>query len=52
MYSFATTPEWQQVRIPLAELAGLDIARVHGIVIGNNAPLGDFRFAIDDVRLR
>ena len=52
MYSFATTPEWQQVRIPLADLAGLDIARVHGIVIGNNAPLGDFRFAIDDVQLR
>ena len=52
MYTFGTTPEWQPVRIPLADLAGLDIARVHGIVIGNNGPPGGFRFEIDDVQLR
>jgi ABC-2 type transport system permease protein len=52
MYGFSTTAEWQQVRIPLADVLGLDLARVHGIVIGNNGPLGDFRVELDDVQLR
>jgi ABC-2 type transport system permease protein len=52
MYGFTATAEWQQVRIPLADVLGLDPARVHGIVIGNNGPPGDFRFELDDVQLR
>lgn len=52
MYTFTSTAQWQEVRIPLADLAGFDIARVRGIVIGSSGPPGDFRFEIDDVQLR
>jgi ABC-2 type transport system permease protein len=52
MYGFNTGPDWQEVRIPLKDVYGLDPARVHGIVIGSNGPLGDFRLELDDVQLR
>jgi hypothetical protein len=51
MYSFAAGPEWQEVRIALDTLAGMDLKRVRAIVIGAAGPPGDFRFAIDDVRI-
>jgi ABC-2 type transport system permease protein len=52
MYGFTSTSEWSEVRIPLADVLGLDVARVHGIVIGNNGPLGAWRLELDDVQLR
>lgn len=51
MYSFVAGPEWREIRIELETLAGMDLKRVRGIVIGSGAPPGDFRFALDDVRL-
>ncbi len=51
MYEFVAGPEWQDVSIELETLAGMDIKRVHAILLGSMAPTGDFHFAIDDVRL-
>ncbi len=51
MYAFTAGPEWKEVRIELDTLAGMDLKRVHGVVIGAMGPPGDFRFALDDVRL-
>jgi ABC-2 type transport system permease protein len=52
MYSFDAGPEWQEIRIELATLAGMDLKRVRGIVIGAGRPSGEFRFALDDVRVK
>jgi ABC-2 type transport system permease protein len=52
MYGFGTNSEWQEVRIPLADVVGLDLARVHGIVIGSMGPIGDFRLDLDGIELR
>ena len=52
MYGFNTTADWQEVRIPLADVMNLDLAAVHGMVIGTNGPLGDFRFELDGIELR
>jgi ABC-2 type transport system permease protein len=51
MYSFAAGPEWQEIHIDLDTLAGMDLKRVRGIVIGAMGPPGNFRFALDDVRI-
>ncbi|MEO8018596.1 MAG: CIA30 family protein [Pseudomonadota bacterium] len=51
MYSFTAGPEWQEVRIKLDTLAGMDLRRVRAILIGSMGPTGDFHFTIDDVRL-
>ena len=51
MYSFVAGPAWKEVRIELDTLAGMDLKRVRGIVIGAANPPGDFRFALDDVRI-
>jgi hypothetical protein len=50
MYTFTSSADWTEVRIPLANLAGLDVQRVKLISIGANFP-GPFRFQIDNVRL-
>jgi len=50
MYGFVAGPEWTEVRVPLQDLAGLDLKRVKLISIGANTP-GPFSFAIDDVRI-
>ena len=52
MYGFDTGPDWQEVRIPLKDVMGLDLARIHGVVIGSNGPLGDFHLELDAVELR
>lgn len=52
MYGFNTNGEWQEVRIPLADVLGLDLAAIHGMVIGSNGPPGDFRFELDGIELR
>jgi ABC-2 type transport system permease protein len=52
MYGFTTAPDWQEVVIPLGDVIGLDLAAVHGMVIGSNGPLGDFHFELDGIELR
>jgi len=51
MYSFVTSPEWKEVRIKLETLAGMDLKRMQGIAIGAGGAPGEFRFALDDVRI-
>jgi len=50
MYQFTAGADWMEVRVPLADLAGIDLKRVKFISIGTTNP-GPFRFQIDDVRL-
>jgi len=50
MYTFDAGPEWQQVRVPLHELGGVDLKRIKVISIGTMTP-GPFRFQVDDVRI-
>jgi ABC-2 type transport system permease protein len=50
MYNFVAGANWQQVRIPLKDMASVDLQRVKLISFGTMAP-GAFRFQIDDVRL-
>src|SRR5688572_13626958 len=50
MYGFVATADWQEVRVPLKDLSGLDLQRVRLISIGTSTP-GPFRFQIDDVRV-
>jgi len=50
MYGFVAGPEWQEVRVPLQELGGVDLKRVKVISIGSMSP-GQFRFQIDGVRI-
>jgi ABC-2 type transport system permease protein len=50
MYGFTAGPEWQEVKVPLHELGGLDLARVKAISFGTMAQ-GPFRFQIDNVRI-
>lgn len=50
MYNFVAGPDWQQVQIPLKNMASIDLQRVKLISFGTMAP-GAFRFQIDDVRL-
>lgn len=52
MYGFTAGPEWQEVVVPLEDLATLDLAAVHGVVIGSNGPLGDFHLELDGIELR
>ncbi len=50
MYQFTAGADWKEVRVPLANLAGLDLKRVKLISIGTTTP-GPFRFQIDGVRI-
>jgi len=50
MYNFVAGSEWQEVHVPLANMAGIDLQRVKLISFGTMAP-GAFRFQIDDVRV-
>jgi ABC-2 type transport system permease protein len=53
MYAFTSAADWQEVRVPLAEVMGLDASRIHSIAIGAlGGEPGDFRFALDDIELR
>ena len=51
MFSFTAEAEWQEVRVELDTLAGMDLKRVRAILIGTRSPAGGFRFALDNVRL-
>jgi ABC-2 type transport system permease protein len=50
MYGFTAGPDWQEVRIPLKDLANADLQRIKFISIGSMTP-GSFRFEIDGVRI-
>jgi ABC-2 type transport system permease protein len=50
MYGFVAGADWQEVRIPLKDVANADLRRVKLISIGSMNP-GAFRFQIDNVRL-
>jgi ABC-2 type transport system permease protein len=50
MYGFVAGPEWQEVRVPLHDMGGIDLQRIKVISIGSMSP-GDFRFQIDGVRI-
>lgn len=50
--SFTATSTWTEVRIPLAQFSGADLARVRGLAFTAGLPAGDFSFEIDDVSIR
>ncbi len=50
MYSFKAEAAWQDVTVPLNEMANVDLKRVKVISIGSMHP-GPFRFEIDRVRI-
>jgi len=52
MYGVTSTADWQEVRIPLDEVVGLDQARIHSISIGMLGSPGEFRFDLDGIELR
>ncbi len=52
MVRFKTTAEWREVRIPLSDFVGADLARLRAIAFTAGAPLGGFAFEIDDLALR
>ena len=49
---FVAGPDWTEVRIPLAQFAGVDATRVRGIAFTAGVPAGPFAFEIDDVSIR
>ncbi|MGO1001569.1 CIA30 family protein [Lysobacter sp. CA196] len=44
--------QWQQVRVPLASMAGVDLGNLRGIVLGAGGEPGPFAFEIEAVELR
>ncbi len=50
MYGFTAGADWQEVRVPLQNLGGIDLEQVKLISFGTMTP-GAFRFQIDDVRV-
>jgi hypothetical protein len=50
MYPFTPQSGWRQIRVPLHELAGLDLKRVRLFTIITTGSSGDFKFQIDNVR--
>ncbi len=52
MSSFTAGPDWAEVNIPLAKMAGLDMQHVRVISIGTMTPLGDFKLQVDDIEIR
>ena len=50
MYGFTASQDWQEVRIPLKDVANTDLQRIKLISIGSMNP-GPFRFQIDNVRV-
>ncbi|MFZ5636081.1 MAG: CIA30 family protein [Pseudomonadota bacterium] len=51
MRPFVAGREWTEVRIPLADFTGADLARVRGIAFTAGQPQGAFAFEIDDVKV-
>lgn len=51
MQRVETGRDWREVRVPLATLANVDLARLRGISLAASAP-GPFAFAVEAVELR
>jgi imidazolonepropionase-like amidohydrolase len=51
LVSFQATPEWSEVRLPLAAFGGADLSQLRGLAFTAGLPAGPFTFAIDDVRI-
>jgi imidazolonepropionase-like amidohydrolase len=49
--TFQATPEWTEVRLPLAGFGGADLAQVRALAFTAGLPAGPFTFEIDDVRI-
>ena len=49
---FVAGETWTEVRLPLADFPGADLAQVRGIAFTAGQPLGAFEFRIDSVELR
>ena len=49
--TFQATPEWTEVRLPLATFGGADLAQVRALAFTAGLPAGPFSFEIDDVRV-
>lgn len=45
-------PQWTELRLPLADFAGADLARLRAVGIAAGAPSGRFELDIDDVEIR
>ncbi|MES2670465.1 MAG: CIA30 family protein [Pseudomonadota bacterium] len=52
MQSFVAGPEWKEIRVPLKDFNGADLARVRGIAFTAGQPQGAFAFRIDRVELK
>ncbi len=48
--SFQATPEWPEVRLPLAAFSDVDLSQLRGLAFTAGLPAGPFTFAIDDVK--
>lgn len=51
MQMFETSAEWTEVRVPLKNFPGADLARVRGLAFTAGNPVGAFAFVLDDVRV-
>jgi imidazolonepropionase-like amidohydrolase len=49
---FKTTPAWQEIRLPLADFAGAELATLRGFAWAADMPEGKFEFWLDEVSLR
>lgn len=49
--AFAFTPDWQEVRLPIASFQGLNAKAVVGFVIATDPTKGPYAFEVDDIRL-
>ncbi|HPA96859.1 MAG TPA: amidohydrolase family protein [Thermoanaerobaculia bacterium] len=47
-----TGAEWTEARVPFADLSGVDLARLRGVVVASSLEPGPFAFAIDAVEVR
>lgn len=45
-------PEWREIRIPFADVPGLDAAGMSGLLFSGGPGLGEFSFLLDDIELR
>ena len=47
-----TGAEWTEARVAFADLPGVDLARMRGVVVASSLEPGPFAFAIDAVEVR
>ena len=52
MLPFQITPQWTEVRLPLASFQGADLAQLRGLAITVGLPAGAFGFDLDDVSIQ